>query len=103
MRGEFIGVWSETWREIWLPLSDQEGVHEDIFCELYRELAKALKEPAGEQAMNGALDDALQLWEAFERSLVLAGVTIELAKMREAFDLSGAPDLLGASARRVAV
>ena len=19
MRGEFIGVWSETWREIWLP------------------------------------------------------------------------------------
>jgi len=20
MRGEFIGVWSETWRELWLPL-----------------------------------------------------------------------------------
>ncbi len=25
MRGEFIGVWSETWREIWLPLIDHEG------------------------------------------------------------------------------
>lgn len=26
MRGEFIGVWPETWREIWLPLIDHEGV-----------------------------------------------------------------------------
>ena len=49
MRGEVIGVWSETWQEIWLPLIDEplgeseEGVPEDIFCELYRELAKALK------------------------------------------------------------
>ena len=42
MRGEFIGVWSETWREIWLPLIDHEGVPEDIFCELYRALAPAL-------------------------------------------------------------
>lgn len=42
MRGEIVGVWSETWREIWLPLIDHEGVPEDIFCELYRELAKAL-------------------------------------------------------------
>ncbi len=23
MYGEFMGVWSETWREIWTPLSDQ--------------------------------------------------------------------------------
>ena len=44
MRGEFIGVWSETWREIWLPLIDHEDVAEDIFCELYRELARALIE-----------------------------------------------------------
>lgn len=28
MRGEFIGVWSETWREIWLPLVD----HADTVC-----------------------------------------------------------------------
>ena len=46
MRGEFIGVWSETWREIWLPLIDHEDVPEDIFCELYRELAPALKSEA---------------------------------------------------------
>ncbi len=45
MRGEFIGVWSETWREIWTPLIDHEGVPEDIFCELYRELAGNPKKP----------------------------------------------------------
>ena len=44
MRGEFIGVWSETWREIWLPLTDKEDIPEDIFCELYRALAPALRE-----------------------------------------------------------
>ena len=43
MRGEFIGVWSETWREIWAPLIDLENVPADIFCELYRELAHARK------------------------------------------------------------
>ena len=50
MRGELIGVWAETWREIWLPLierpladdDDDEGLPEDIFCELYRALAPAL-------------------------------------------------------------
>ena len=30
MRGEFTGVWSETWREIWLPLIDHEGIPDDI-------------------------------------------------------------------------
>jgi hypothetical protein len=29
MRGEFIGVWPETWREIWLLLIDHEDVSED--------------------------------------------------------------------------
>ena len=49
MHGEFIGMWSETWREIWFPLigeplgEREESVPEDIFCELYRDLAKALK------------------------------------------------------------
>ena len=42
MRGEFIGVWSDTWREIWQPLIDQAGLPEDIYCELYRALSPAL-------------------------------------------------------------
>jgi hypothetical protein len=29
MRGEFMGVWPDAWREIWLPLIDNEDVPED--------------------------------------------------------------------------
>jgi hypothetical protein len=74
MRGEFIGVWSGTWREIWLPLIDQplgdndQGVPEDIFCELYRELAKALKTPPSVEALADIIDNPLQSREAFERT-----------------------------------
>lgn len=68
MRGEFIGVWSETWREIWLPLIDQEGVPEDIFCELYRELARALKDKPSVEALADIIDNPVQSREAFERT-----------------------------------
>ena len=37
MRGEFIGVWSETWREIWLPLGD----HEDVPTTLLRAVPRS--------------------------------------------------------------
>ncbi len=74
MRGEFIGVWSETLREIWLPLVDQplgeneEGVPEDIFCELYRELAEALKSPPSVEELADIIDNPLQSREAFENT-----------------------------------
>ena len=29
MRGEFIGVWAETWREIWLPFIEQPLAEDD--------------------------------------------------------------------------
>jgi hypothetical protein len=66
MRGEFMGVWSETWREIWLPLIDHEGVPADIFCELYRALAPALKSHPSVEALADIIDDAEQSREAFE-------------------------------------
>jgi hypothetical protein len=68
MRGEFIGVWSETWREIWLPLIDHEGVPEDIFCELYRELARALKEKPSVEALADIIASPVQSREAFEKT-----------------------------------
>lgn len=74
MRGEFVGVWSETWREIWLPLIDQplgesgEGLAQDIFCELYRELAKALKAPPSVEALADIIDNPLQSREAFQHA-----------------------------------
>lgn len=72
MRGEFIVVWSDTWREIWRPLSEQplnddgDAPPEDIFCELYRALAPALSpSPAGE-ALADIIYNPVQSREAFE-------------------------------------
>ena len=81
MRGEFIGVWAETWHEIWFPLMDEplsdneEGVPFDLFCELYRELAKALKAQPSIEALADIIDDPVQSREAFEETTVadLAG------------------------------
>jgi hypothetical protein len=66
MRGEFIRVWSDTWREIWLPLIDHEGVPEDIFCELYRALAPTLKSPPSVEALADVIDNPMQSREAIE-------------------------------------
>ena len=104
MRGEFIGVWSETWREIWLPLIDEplaeseEGVLEDIFYELYRELAKALKAQPSIEALGEILDDPVQSREAFEKTIAadLAGeraVVIFLEAAHPALDDLGGDEL----------
>ena len=72
MRGELIGVWSETWREIWLPLieqplaEDDEGLPEDIFCELYRALASALSSPPSVENLADIIGNPVQSREAFE-------------------------------------
>jgi hypothetical protein len=41
MRGEFLPIWSETWRDIWLKLGKHPDAPEDLFSELYRELVAA--------------------------------------------------------------
>ena len=72
MHGECIGVWSETWREIWLPLieqplaEDDEGLPEDIFCELYRALAPALSPRPSVEDLADIIDNPVQSHEAFE-------------------------------------
>ncbi len=72
MRGELIGVWSETWREIWLPLIEQPladddgGFPEDIFCELYRTLAPALSLAPSVEELAEIIDNPVQSREAFE-------------------------------------
>ena len=77
MRGEFLGVWSETWREIWLPLIDEplgeseEGVSEDIFCDLYRELAKALKTQPSIEALADIIGNPVQSRVAFEATTAI--------------------------------
>jgi hypothetical protein len=68
MRGECIGVWSETRREIWLPLLEAEGVPDDIFCELYRALAPTLKRRPSVESLADIIDRPAQSREAFEKT-----------------------------------
>ena len=81
MHGELIDVWSETWREIWLPLieqplaEDDEGLPEDIFCELFR-----------------ALEPTLSPRPSVEN---VADIVGSPAKSREAFEVATANDIAG--------
>ncbi|MBV2132305.1 hypothetical protein KRX52_05755 [Pseudomonas sp. MAP12] len=68
MRGEFVGVWSETWSAIWLPLAESEVAPSDIFCELYRELAGAFALQPSVEVLADVIDDPKQSWQAFEAS-----------------------------------
>lgn len=78
MRGEFIAVWPETWREIWQPLinqtlgADGEGVPEDVFCELYRALAPALSPAPTVEAIADIIDNPTQSRVAFEETTASA-------------------------------
>jgi hypothetical protein len=68
MRGEFIGVWAETSREIWEQLSTEETAPDDIYCELYRELSSALKKPPRIEELANIIDDPVQAKEAFQNT-----------------------------------
>lgn len=68
MRGEFVGVWSEAWSSIWLPLAESEAAPPDLFCELYRELAAAFVESPSIEVLADIIDDPKQSWKAFEAS-----------------------------------
>lgn len=106
MRGELIGVWSETWREIWLPLverpfgEDGESLPEDIFCELYWELSKALKKPTDAAAEELLLGDAISLREVFEGAAQRAKPDLEHETVKEAFANSGAEEVSSLDRRR---
>lgn len=68
MRGEFIGVWSETWCGICPPLIDRDRVPEDIFCELYRELARVPKDKPSVETLWDIIDTPVQSRVAFEKT-----------------------------------
>jgi len=93
MRGEVLGVWSETWREIWLPMIEEplefdEFVHEDIFCDLYRELAKALTSQLSIEDIAAVIDDPAQSREAFQSTISdnLSSERAVVAFMEAAYD-----------------
>ena len=72
MRGEIIGVWSETWREIWSKLAKHNDAPDDLFCELYRELIVAFADQPDVTALADVIDDPLQAKEAFKRTKATA-------------------------------
>lgn len=101
MRGEFLGVWKETYREIWTPLLDHEGVPDDVYSQLYRELAASLPDPSGEYALRLVLSDSMLLREAFETVPVLAAIEIERTTVTEAFEAAGVQDSEDLNKRRM--
>lgn len=94
MRGEFIAVWPETWREVWAPLlaqprsGDDTGVPEDIYCELYRVLAPALAQPLSLEVLADILDSPQHSRKACETTMAadLAGERALVGFFEAAFD-----------------
>ena len=72
MRGEIIGVWSETWREIWSKLAKHSDAPTDLFGELYRELTGAFITPPDVTALADIVDDPDQARLAFRKTKAVA-------------------------------
>ena len=72
MRGEVIGVWSETWREIWSKLAKHPGAPNDLFCELYREIVVAFEAPPDVTALADFVDQPEQARAAFRKTKATA-------------------------------
>jgi hypothetical protein len=72
MRGEVIGVWSETWREIWSKLAKHPDSPEDLFCELYRELAGGFETTLDVTALADIVDDPEQARKVFRKTKATA-------------------------------
>jgi len=68
MRGEFIAVWSESWREIWETVRTHETAPSDLFCELYYEFSEVLRAKPSAQALAEITDDPVQSLERFKNT-----------------------------------
>lgn len=79
MRGEFIGVWTDMWREVWSKLAKHTDAPSDLFCELFREVEPAFVvrlDPATE--LSDIVDNPQQSRDAF-RAIKPTRVTGEIA------------------------
>jgi hypothetical protein len=72
MRGEIIGVWSETWREIWSKLAKHKAAPDDLFCELYRELTVSFENQPDVTKLADIIDNPDQAKDAFRKTPVSA-------------------------------
>ena len=70
MRGEFLPVWSETWRDIWLKLAKHPDAPDDFFSELYRELVQAFRVQPTPEALANTSGDPAQIPDATRLAIV---------------------------------
>lgn len=67
MRGEFLPVWPETWRNIWSKLAKLPNAPDDLFSELYRELAQAFRVVPSAEALADVVGVPVGARAAFRR------------------------------------
>ncbi|MBO1069100.1 MAG: hypothetical protein HEQ13_06860 [Dolichospermum sp. DEX189] len=84
MRGEFTGVWSESWREIWSKLARHKKAPDDLFSELYRELNTVIIVPQNQTDIERA-----------SAEMRLAEIFSDPAQAKKAFMKTKSQDLLG--------
>jgi len=89
MRGDFIGVWAETWNAIWLPLTQQEDTPAAAFCDLYREMSRALLVPPTIEQLADVIDSSEQSTQAFQQTQAMqfSGEKALVRFFEDAFDV----------------
>jgi hypothetical protein len=70
MRGEFIGVWPETWRGVWSKLAKHPSAPADLFCELYRELVGSFSDAPDVTGLADIVDQPDRARAAFRRTRI---------------------------------
>jgi hypothetical protein len=88
MRGEFLRVWSDTWREIWSPLAELDEAPDDVFVELYQKLVLAFTELTPEAAQTLVIKDAILRKEIFSRSLLECGLDLVVVPWEQMYDVA---------------
>lgn len=91
MKGEFLPVWQEMWRNVWKPLSEHPEAPKDLFVELFREVETAYKvrlDAATELAE--IVDDTEQSKAAFRntKSVHLRGEIALVRFLSSAFEIA---------------
>ena len=89
MRGEFLPVWAETWRDIWSKLGKYPGAPTDLFSELFRVQTRppqppTAPEPPSEVDDQGRMvrEEDLQAYAGYRAALDL--YRIDQARYEEA-------------------
>ncbi|MET3646291.1 hypothetical protein [Phyllobacterium ifriqiyense] len=71
MRGEFLPIWSETWRELWSKFDKHPDAPADLFSELYRELAQSFVVRPTPEKLADVVSVPMRARSAFKRVKII--------------------------------